>query len=226
MMAGLVCGATVLAATVLAACGGSSGASNPGPLLVKAKSTIDGTQALHFDLTSQGVSGSGTTITGGSGDIGRPDQIRGSFQLTVGGFKVTVKVLAAQSKFYAEAPFQSSYVLTNPATYGVGNPALLIDPNTGLSSLLTAIQNPKSGGQTRRNGEVLDQITGSVPGSKVPVLPDTRPADPVQVTALVNPSSHQVRQIVLTGPFTSSTPSTFTVTLTNYGEAVHVALPG
>lgn len=215
----------LLVAATAAACG-SSGAAKPQALLAAAKQKVDSTSALHFTITSKNVSGNGTNITGGSGDIARPDAIRGTFQVSLAGFHVSVKILAAHGKFYAEAPFQTSYQATDPSKYGIGDPSLLIDPNQGLSSLLSNIQDPASDGQTRIAGELLDKITGNVPGTKIPsALPDSVPSKPVQVSALIDPKSHEVRQFILTGPLTSPTNSTFTVTLSNYGESVHIDLP-
>lgn len=216
--------ALLIAATVTAC--GSSGTAKPEALLTTAKQKIDNTSALHFVITSQGVSGNGTNITGGSGDIARPDAIRGTFQISLAGFHVSVKIVAAHGTFYAEAPFQTSYQVTDPSKYGIGDPSLLIDPNQGLSSLLANIEDPTSDGQTRVSGELLDKVTGNVPGTKIPsALPDSVPSKPVQVSALINPKTHEVRQFILTGPLTSPTDSTFTVTLTNYGEPVHIDLP-
>ena len=65
-----------------------------------------------------------------------------------------------------------------------------------------------------------------MPGSAIPVLPDANPAQPVTLVAAINPKTHETRQISLTGPFTSTTSnSTFVVTLTNYGETVTITLP-
>jgi LppX_LprAFG lipoprotein len=214
-------------AVLLAACGGGSNGDtkSPSALLAQAKTVLDRTQALHFVLTSQAAKGGHTTITGGSGDLARPDQVQGVFHLTISGFSVSVKVLAGGGKFYAEPPFQSHYTLTNPATYGVGNPALFLDPNHGLSTLLVKVRHPKSLAQTRIDGEVVDQIQGSVPGREIPVLPDAVPARMVTITAAINPSTHQLRRVTLVGPFTSPADSTFTVVLTGYGEKFHVVLP-
>lgn len=212
-------------AVTATACG-SSGTEKPQTLLSRAKQKVDSTQALHFVITSKDVAGNGTNVTGGEGDIARPASIKGTFQVSLGGFQVSVKIVAANGKFYAEAPFQTSYQLTDPQKYGIGNPASLIDKTQGLSSLLANIQDPRSEGQTRISGELLDKVTGDVPGTRIPsALPDSVPSKPVQVSVLVNAKSHEVRQFILTGPLTSPTNSTFTVTITNYGEPVHIDLP-
>jgi lipoprotein LprG len=91
---------------------------------------------------------------------------------------------------------------------------------------LTHAQGATLAGQTRLSGELLDQVHATVPGSAIPVLPDQDRSRPATLVASINPDSHQLRQVVLTGPFTSKTSdSTYTVTLTNYGEQVTVTLP-
>lgn len=216
-----------LAALVLAACGGSSGGGkvDPQALLRHSKTVIDATPALHFTLTSRGVSGSGTNITGGSGDVARPDQLQASFTVTEDGLGASVKVASKGGVFEAQLPLSNTFTKTNPQSFGFTDPAQLLNPNNGLSSLLTEGTTPNLSGRIRLSGELLDEVTFTVPGSKVPVLPNANPSQPVTVTAAINPTSYQLRQVTLVGPFTSSSNNTFIVTLTHYGERVTITLP-
>jgi lipoprotein LprG len=227
-------GIVVLAAGFLAAltalvagCGGSSAAkANPETLLQQAQTTLNATSSAHFVLTSQNVSTSGTTLTGGEGDLARPAQLQASFSVTVDGFGAKVNVVSKGGVFVAQLPFQSHYTRVNPATFGLTDPSALLDPAHGLSSLLTAGTNPQYTGQVRINGELLDEVTTKVPGSAVPVLPDAQPSEMVTLVAAINPKSHETRQISLTGPFTSKTSdSTYVVVLTAYNEPVNITLP-
>jgi lipoprotein LprG len=223
-------GAAALAAAVAllaAACGGHSAAPkvNAETLLQQAKTTIDATQSVHFVLTSEGVSGSGTTITGGEGDLARPDQLQGTFTISIHGLNANVKVVSKGGVFAAQLPFQTKYTRTNPSSFGLTDPSQLLSPTHGLSNLLTAGTNPKVTGQERVNGELLYEVTSTVPGSAIPVLPDANPSQPVTMVTAINPSNFQVRQLALTGPFTGSSDSTFAVALTNYNEPVTVTLP-
>ncbi len=216
-------------AAALAGCGGGSPAASgvsPAALLAEAKATIDRSPSVHFVLTSSGASGSGTIISGGSGDVARPDQLQGQFTVEEAGLTASVGVLAGDGRFYVKLPFTSSYQATSPSAYGIGNPATLIAPAHGLSSLLVAISDPRSAGTTRIGSEIVDQVEGTVPGASVPVLPDANRSAAVSVVASIVPGSRQLRRITLRGPFTSTTPSTYTVELSDYGEAVHVTLPG
>jgi lipoprotein LprG len=212
---------------VLAACGGSSGGGkvDPQALLRQSKTTIDATPALHFTLTSKDVGTSGTNITGGSGDVVRPDQLVASFTVTVDRLGASIEVASKGGVFEAKLPFANSFSKTDPASFGFTNPAQMLDPTKGLSSLLIEGSGVHLAGRLRLSGELLDQVIFTVPGSKVPILPNANPSQPVTVTAAINPKNHQLRQITLVGPFTGSTNSSFVVTLTRYGEHVTITLP-
>lgn len=224
--AGLLALAAGLAA-LAAACGTSGGtAANPQTLLNQAKTALDDAPSAHFTLKSTNASSGSTTITGGEGDMARPDRIEGTLNVTVKGFAADVKVVAIGSEVVAELPFSTSFSKIDPATFGIGNPSQLLDPQRGLSSLLTAGTGARVTGTERIAGELVDEVSSTVPGSAIPVLPDANPSKPVQLVAAIDPGNHQLRQLTLTGPFTSSTSdSTFTVTLTGYGEHVQINLP-
>lgn len=218
--------ATALVAALLAACGSSTPKVSAATLLQKAKATLDSASSVHFKLTSSHVALTSTNLTGGEGDIVRPDSLQGSFSVAINGFTANVKVVSVNGVFEAQLPFSTHYQKTNPSSFGLTDPAQLLSPDKGLTKLLTLAPNPKLGSSERVNGELLDTVTYSVPGSSVPVLPDANPSTPVTLTASINPSSYQLRTVTLTGPFTTSKyNSTFVVTLTNYNQHVTITLP-
>ncbi len=223
----LAAGLGALLALLISVCGGSSTPkANPETLLHNAKVVIDTTPSAHFTLTSQNVSGGGINLTGGEGDIARPNQLQGSFAVVVNGLNANVKVAAKNGVFVAQLPFQSHWSRTNPASFGLGDPSQLLDPTHGLSGLLVEGTGVHMSGQERLSGELLYEVTWMVPGHDVPLLPNAKPSETVTVVGAINPHTYQLRQISLTGPFTSaSSNSTYVVTLTNYGEPVNVTLP-
>ena len=213
-------------AALVAACGSAAKPVDPATLVTQAKATVDAARSVHFELTSADAKGSGIIVVGGTGDAGRPDQLQGSFTVSDSGLPVTVKVLATGGVFYAQLPFAPGYTKTDPTTYGIGDPSTLLDPAKGLSSVLPALTGLRGEGQVRIGTETADRVAGVLAGTALPaVLPDTDPSKPVQVTVDVIPSSHQVRRIVLVGPFDSAADSTYTVTLTGYGEPLHITPP-
>ena len=215
------------AAVALGACGSTAAPKlSASELLAKAEQTVNATNSLHFVLTSSNVSSSGTNLVGGSGDLERPASLRGSFKVTISGFTATVKVAAVGTVFEAELPLSNSFSKTNPAEFGLENPASLLSPSTGLISLLNLGSGATVAGQERVGGELLDTISYQIPGKDVPVLPDQNPSKPVDMTVAIDPSNFQLRSVTLVGPLTSATSnSTYVVTLSDYGEHVTLTLP-
>ncbi|MGH9129987.1 MAG: LppX_LprAFG lipoprotein [Acidimicrobiales bacterium] len=218
--------ALVALAVGAAACGATSGGGpNASKLLGLAKTTLDATPSVHFSITSKGASG-GTGITGGQGSLVRPAGITGTFDLNYGGLPLTIQVEAEGARFYAKLPFSSKFKAADPAKYDLGNPEQLFSTTHGLSGILAGAKGAKLDGTTRLSGELLDKVSGSVPGADIPVIPDLAPSKPVSLLVAIDPTSHQVRQVTLVGPFVSATASTtYVVTLTGYGQPVSVSLP-
>lgn len=216
---------TATSLALLAGCGMT--AVDPAQLLRDGKQSVDGASAVHFTLTSQGVTGTGTLITGGQGDARRPDSFAGSLSVVAGGFPVTVNVVSTGGVFYAQTPLSPGYDKTDPSAYGFGDPAQLLDPNHGLSSLLTACTGATNKDADLLNGEQLDEVGCSIPGTLVAkLLTSADASQSVQATVGVDASTHQLRRVALVGPFFDKThPSTFTVVLDKYGENVTITPP-
>ncbi len=219
-------GALLVAALVLVSCGSSTPKVSATVLLQKAKATADAAHSVHFAITSSNVSLNNTNLIGGQGDLVRPSSLQGTFKVAISGFTASVKVISVGDEFFAELPFTGHYIKTDPASLGLKNPNVLLDPETGLTSLLTLAQSPTLGPVQRRGGELLATVSYLVPGSAVPVIPDDNPSQPVHVTVAINPKTFELRTITLVGPFTSATSnSTYVVTLTDYNEPVDITLP-
>jgi hypothetical protein len=196
-------------------------------VLQRTKTVLDSTKSFHFVLTSTGVSGSGPLLDGGSGDMVRPASMSGRLQVSIAGFSISVPVVSVGETFWVKLPTDSAFTTANPADYGFANPAQLIDPNNGLSSLLLKCQSPKVLSDDRYNGEALHEIGCTLPGAAVAaLLTSAAPSKTVAATFGVDTSTSQLRRVVLTGPFVSAgTNSTFTLVLTNYGENASVTPP-
>lgn len=212
---------------LLSACGSSAAALDPNQLLRDGKKSIDTAPTVHFTLTSQGVTGTGTLITGGQGDASRPNSFAGTLSVVAAGFPVTVKIVSTGGVFYAQTPLSSSYDRTDPSAYGFGDPAQLLDPNHGLSSLLTSCTGATNKSADLLNGEQLDEVGCSIPGTLVAkLLTSADSSQPVQATVGVDAGTHQLRRVALVGPFFDRAhSSTFTVVLDKYGENVAITPP-
>jgi lipoprotein LprG len=219
--------AVLLALPVLAGCSGGGSGQSAQDLLAKAKKTLDDASSLHFVLSSGGAPANGTALTGGEGDIARPSSFAGTLKVRVGGNTVDLKVVSVNGKVYAQLPFTSSFTVVDPKTLGFGDPGALLDPQTGISQLLTKAQHPKLGDQKRVNGEVVREVTADLPGQLVAdLLTSKDPGKPVHARFSIATDSGQLRRAALTGPFfTATADGTYTLDLSRFGEHVTITAP-
>jgi LppX_LprAFG lipoprotein len=219
--------AVAATASLLILCGCGAPSLNAISLLQTTKKVLDATSSFHFVLSSADVSGSGALLTGGRGDMTRPASMSGSLQVTIFGLALTVPVVSVNGTFSVKLPPGDRFTTANPSDYGFADPAKLIDPTGGLSSLLLTCQSPQVENDDRYNGESLHEIGCTLPGAAVAaLLTSANSSKSVAATFGIDTSTHQLRRVVLTGPFVSaSSNSTYTLVLTNYGENVTVTPP-
>ena len=217
-----------VAALVVTACssGGSSGTS-PESLVSQAKATLDATSGLHFQLTSEGAPKKGTVLVGGSGDVARPDGFQGKLQVQTAGLMLSVDVISVGGTVWIRPPLTVKYSTADPHKYGFADPGKLLDPQSGISSLLSRFTSITAAGHDRFRGEKLEEVDVTLPGSAVAdVLTSADKTQPVHGGLGINPSNHQLRRAVLTGPFLrKDVQTTFTIVLDNYGEHPTISAP-
>ena len=210
---------------LIAACGytGPSAAT----LLQRAKTAFDQTSSFHIQLNREDTAGSGTVLTAAEGDAVRPDGFSGTLTVEEAGFPLQVKVISAGGHFYVQLPFSDDFKTAEPSQYGFGDPGRLLDPNAGISTLLTSAEKPSIGSSVRLNGASLQQVDATLPGSLLAsLLVDVDPSQPVSATFSIDTTSYQVREVDLTGPiFEAGHQSTFHLVLDKYGENVSVSPP-
>ncbi len=219
--------AALLAVLVLAGCGGGEPDESAGDLLARAKSTLDDASSVHFVLTSDGAPAGGTALLGGEGDIARPASFDGTLQVQAFGSSIDAQVVSVDGTVYAQLPLTSGYSVVDPATLGVGDPGALIDPDTGISQLLTAAQSPELGEESRVDGEVVREVTGTLPGDLVAdLLTSEDPSQDVTAVFSVVTSSGELRQVELSGPFFSAEGTgSYTIVLSDFGADVSITAP-
>jgi hypothetical protein len=117
--------------------------------------------------------------------------------------------------------------VTDPASFGLSDPANLIDATTGISRMFGELTDVTAKGEQRIGSDVVTEIDGSLPGSLVDdLLTSADPAKPVQAKLFITTSTHQLRRVVLTGPFFEKTQdSTFNLLLDQYGTPVTITAP-
>ncbi len=227
VIAGLRRIAVVATTSLLLLSGCGTPAINATDQLHKTKTVLDGTPSFHFTLSSADVSGNGPLLTGGRGDMQRPASMSGTLQVSIYGLAISVPVVSVGGTFSVKLPTSPGFVAANPADYGFADPARLIDPNHGLSSLLLKCRSPHAQSDDRYNGEALHEIACTLPGKDVAaLLTSADSSKDVAATFGIDTTTSQLRRVVLTGPFvTVGKDSTYTLILANYGKNVLITPP-
>jgi len=207
--------------------GGSEAAGDPAALLTAAHASLDGTDSVHFTLTSTNVPTDGTRLVSGQGVVARPNSFQGKLGILLNGSKVSVDLVSTGGTVYAQLPFSDQFTVTDPASFGLSDPANLIDSKTGIARMFGELTEITSKGELRVGDDVVTQIDGSLPGSVVDALfTNADPAKPVKAELYITKSTKQLRRAVLTGPFfDKAQDSTFNLLLDKYGDPVTITAP-
>lgn len=222
----------VLLVAMLAACSGSDPAADKTPTeqLAAAKAKFDAATSVHLTLRSSGIPESANGVLGADGSGTNAPAFKGTLQARISGFGAKVDVVAVDKVLYLKLPFTTEFVPADPKEYSAPDPAQLFARQGGISSLLTATTNPVEGKEIRVGPDVLQTITGTLPGASVRKLLSVGDAAKTFKVTYGITEPGELRTVTMTGPFfkgATSTPviSTYTLTLDNYGAPVEISKP-
>ncbi|GAA1569718.1 TLR2 agonist LprA [Kribbella sancticallisti] len=229
-------GAALVLAVSLAACSdkkedGGNGRTDEDPvvLLTDAKKTIDEAASVHIVLTGRDLPDSGQTLASGDGVATHAPAFKGKLTVRAAGSPIDAEVVAVGSKVYAKLPFSPSFIelpAAQLAGLGAPDPAILLDPSKGLTSLLPTLKDPAIKGETRDGSKVLTEITGTVEGKSLQGIFPKAPADSAFPSSFkIDKSTKQLVSATITGPFYDGATSSYDVTLDKYGEQVEITKP-
>jgi lipoprotein LprG len=202
----------------------TSSAKSPHDRLAAAKKSFDTAQYIGFTLSTDklpdGLQGLLSATGTGTHDPAFTGEVKVQTKVT----DITAPLVAVNSAVYAKFPFVG-WNKINPADYGAPDPANLMDPDTGVSSLFTATENPKTG-QSQRNGDqVLTTIDGTLPSSAVKrVFPSSGSSDFTVTYTLT--SDDEINSVKMTGPFyDGSDDVTYTIAFDLRADKVDIQAP-
>lgn len=218
-----------------AACSSSSGDDAPTPdeltpaeVLALAQETLDTTSGAQLDLTTPGLPEGVLGIAEASGAVTHAPAFDGTIDLVLAGSTFTVPVIAVDGKVYATLPGTSDFQKVDPGDYGAPDPASLIAPETGFSSLLPATTEVAKGESVRGgddNDEVLTTFTGSVPGDAMRNVIPSSVGDDFDATYLISEAG-ELRSATFVGQFyPDSEDMTYTVEFSDYGSSPEITAP-
>ena len=214
---------------VLGAC--SSADSSPkkttaAEQLAVAKAKVDAATSMHLTLRSSGIPASVNGALGADGSGTHAPAFKGTLDARISGFEAKVDVVAIDKLLYVKLPFTTDFTQVDPKTYNAPDPAQLFATEGGITSLMTATVKPVAGKKTRVGPDVLQTITGTLPGASVAKLLNIGDATKTfHVTYGLTDPGGELRTVTMTGPFYQGATSTYTLTLDKYGAPVAISKP-
>ncbi|WP_162605623.1 LppX_LprAFG lipoprotein [Jiangella ureilytica] len=206
--------------------GGEETAADPQAQLDTAADLLNEASSVKFVVEGDDLPDDGTVVVGGEGVAVPPSSFEGEIRIRAGALPATIKVVSVDGTLWAQLPLTSGFDEVDADELGFGDPGLLIDPDHGVSQLLTSGTEVTAADQVRVDGEVYDQVEAVLPGELVgEVLTIADPSAEVDVVWAMDESGH-LRQATLTGPFyDGGDDQTYTVRLDEYDEPAEISAP-
>lgn len=212
----------------LTACSGGEDRSGTSPTdtLAAAKKHLDDTSGLTIGLSTPKLPSGVNGLLDAKGSATHAPAFKGTIKVAASGITADADVVALDGVVHAKLPFTSKFVEIDPGDYGAPDPADLMNPDGGLSSLLTAAQDVQAGKQVRQGKVVLTSYSGSVPGRAVAtVIPSAQESATFDATFTVT-DGDELAKAVLTGPFYAQGGDvTYTITFADYGSKPTITQP-
>ena len=209
--------------------GDAQPADDPVAMLTAAKKSIDDAASVHIVLTGRDLPDNAQTLASGDGVATHAPAFKGKLTVRTAGSPIDADVVAVGSKVYAKLPFTPGFIELPPsqlASLGAPDPAILLDPAKGLTSVLPTVKDAKVTGESREGAKVLTEITGSVQGKSLRGIFPKAPADQdFPSTFKIDKDAKQLVSATITGPFYAGATSSYDITLDKYGEQVEITKP-
>lgn len=221
--------AAALAAPLLlvSACsGGDDEPNTPEDVLAEAKTQLDETSGVSLALTAGELPKGVDALVEATGVGTHAPAFEGDIKVSVNNLSLDAPVIAVEGQVFAKLPFTSEYNEVDPANYGAPDPATLMDPDTGLSAWLTALEGVEEGDETRDGDRVLTTYSGTLPGTAVAeVIPSATPKADFDATFSIDDDG-RLAIAEVTGPFYGDVGDVeYTVDVSDYGTDEEITAP-
>ena len=209
--------------------GGTGGGDDPVALLTDAKKAIDDAASVHVVLTGKDLPDGAVALTKGDGVATHAPAFKGKLGVVSNGSPIDADVVAVGGKVYVKPAFSPSFLQFSPkqlSDLGAPDPAVFLDPDKGVTSLLPTLKDPVIKGESRQGSAVLTEVSGTITGAALTGIFPKAPKDKVfPATFKIDKSSKQLTAATVSGPFYGNAQSSYDLTLDRYGEQVTIDKP-
>lgn len=220
MLAGLL-----LTAATLTACGGHSPVAKM-PVdqrLAAAKKAFDDTSGVNIALKAKHLPKSVSGVLSATGLGTHQPAFKGTISVFQNGLSLGVPIVAVDHKVYANF---GSWQVVDPAQYNAPDPAALMNPANGLSTLLTTVTKTSGGKEQRAGKKFVTTITGVVPGATVAhLIPSADAGSDFDAEFTLDADNHLTTAVLAGKFYPDAGRVTYTFTFDGYGTQATIKAP-
>jgi lipoprotein LprG len=192
----------------------------------QAKKKFDDASSVHINLSTTSTPSEGNGVLAATGDLTPAPAFEGDVKVVINGLTATVPITSVDGKVYAKLPLQTKYTVIDPAEYGAPDPSAFADPDTGMSSLLTQLDDLQKQGESRSGDQILTTYTGTLPGKAVKEIIPSASADQTYKTSVGVDDKGYARTVKITGTFFAGNDDvTYNLKLSDYDAGVKISAP-
>lgn len=235
----VVCLVALLAAPLLAADSAAGAAATATAsanltaeeILARASRQLADTQTVHFKLSVAGQTFIDTAhsmqLVSAEGDLQRPDKVKTSFKVKVGGAaNVGLQLITIGTKSWWTSLITGKW---GPAPPDLGyNPAILFDNQGGIGPVMGKVKDPQRLADESVNGHDCYHVRAQVAESVIgPLTDNTMSGTPITVDLWINKQSFDLLRAQLAEPPQPGKehPATWVLDLSNQNEKVSIEPP-
>jgi lipoprotein LprG len=222
----LATAAVLLLTLGLAGCKGGDDTStdeSPSDRLAAAKKSFDEAEYVGFTLSTDSLPDDLDGLLSAKGTGTHDPAFTGEVKVQTA-IDITAPVIAVDGKVYAKLPF-SSYTEIDPGQYGAPDPADLMNPDSGISTVFPKTQDPKEGDSKRDGETVLTEITGTLPNEAVKAVFPSAGSGDFDVTYTLT-DDNDLSSAKITGPFYDGYDDvTYTIDVDLEADPVEIKAP-
>lgn len=229
--------ATAATALLLAGCAGQSGSDNPATqgkspdqVMAAAKHKLDTTSGVEVSMTASKDPGTDYLKDASGTIIAKPPAFEGQASGSVSGIPVSnVPVISVGGTMWINHPLLGGWSdKYQPGDLCAPDPATLLDPDSGVSDLLTSATGLKEGKAERDTSDASVVITpydGTEPGDAIRKILPCSTGDSFDISFDIG-NDGALRSATLTGTFfEGSGPISYTIEISKYDVTKDIKAP-
>lgn len=192
-----------------------------------AKTILDETSGVRLTLATDDEPDTDAFLKSAEGVLTNAPAFDGTASGTFEGFPATdVGIISVDDQVYVD--ILGGWRDFEPEEFCAPDPALLLDPEAGVSTVLSSAEDLDEGESERGgedNDEILTPYTGTVPGAAIKNILPCAPGDSYDATFTIT-ADGELRQAVLTGEFFEGGGDlTYTIGIDEYDVEQEITKP-